>query len=51
MPADAQSISIKVQPDDVLILSSDGMSDNLWDEDVLDEVQKFMSHARGEFLV
>lgn len=40
-PSDAQRIVLKVQPEDILILSSDGMSDNLWDEDVLDEVEKF----------
>jgi len=41
LPVQARSISIPVQPDDILILSSDGMTDNLWDEDVLDEVTKF----------
>ncbi|EJD50662.1 protein serine/threonine phosphatase 2C [Auricularia subglabra TFB-10046 SS5] len=45
VPGDAQSISLKVETDDILILSSDGLSDNLWDEDVLDEVNKFTSQA------
>ncbi len=27
--------------DDILILASDGLSDNLWDEDILDEVVRF----------
>lgn len=27
-----------MQADDILILASDGLSDNLWDEDVLDEI-------------
>jgi hypothetical protein len=30
-----------VKADDILILASDGLSDNLWDEDVLDEVVRF----------
>lgn len=30
-----------MRADDILILASDGLSDNLWDEDVLDEVIKF----------
>ncbi|KAG6840100.1 hypothetical protein C0991_008976 [Blastosporella zonata] len=30
--------SVPVRADDILILASDGLSDNLWDEDVLDEV-------------
>jgi hypothetical protein len=35
-----------VQADDILILASDGLSDNLWDEDILDEVL----HFRRSFL-
>jgi len=34
----AMVITIPVKADDILILASDGLSDNLWDEDVLDEV-------------
>ena len=34
-------ITIPVHADDILILASDGLSDNLWDEDVLDEVLRF----------
>lgn len=29
-----------MQADDILILASDGMSDNCWEEDVLDEVRR-----------
>lgn len=29
-----------MKADDILILASDGMSDNLWEEDVLDEVRR-----------
>ncbi|KAG0151114.1 hypothetical protein CROQUDRAFT_651649 [Cronartium quercuum f. sp. fusiforme G11] len=35
---DAQRYNIKVQRDDIVILSSDGLSDNLFDEDILEEV-------------
>lgn len=34
----AQTFTIPIQQDDILILASDGLSDNLWDEEVLDEV-------------
>jgi hypothetical protein len=34
-------ISLPVRADDILVLSSDGLSDNLWDEEVLDEVVRF----------
>ena len=36
-----------MKKDDILILASDGLSDNLWDEEVLDEVVRF----RKGFLV
>jgi hypothetical protein len=40
-PTDAQIITIPVQADDILILATDGLSDNLWDDEVLDEVVRF----------
>jgi len=40
-PKDAQILELPVQADDILILASDGLSDNLWDEEVLDEVVRF----------
>lgn len=40
-PRDAQVFRVPVQADDILILATDGLSDNLWDEDVLDEVVRF----------
>ncbi|GJJ14377.1 hypothetical protein Clacol_008641 [Clathrus columnatus] len=44
-PSQARLITIPVQEDDIVILSSDGMTDNLWDEDVIDEVRKFLRDA------
>ncbi|KIK98394.1 hypothetical protein PAXRUDRAFT_134278 [Paxillus rubicundulus Ve08.2h10] len=40
-PRDAQILELPVQADDILILASDGLSDNLWDAEVLDEVVRF----------
>ncbi|KAG6333996.1 hypothetical protein ID866_5101 [Astraeus odoratus] len=40
-PRDAQILELPVQANDILILASDGLSDNLWDEQVLDEVVRF----------
>ena len=40
-PEAAQILTLPVKADDILILASDGLSDNLWDEDVLDEVVRF----------
>jgi len=38
---DGQRFNIKVQKDDIVILSSDGLVDNLFDEDILEEVLRF----------
>jgi hypothetical protein len=32
---------VPVQVGDIIILATDGLSDNLWDEDVLEEVTRF----------
>lgn len=40
-PHDAQVFTLPVVENDILILASDGLSDNLWDEDILDEVVRF----------
>jgi hypothetical protein len=40
-PSAAQVITLPVRADDILVLASDGLSDNLWDEDMLDEVVRF----------
>ncbi|CAE6344514.1 unnamed protein product [Rhizoctonia solani] len=39
--ADAQLITSRVVPGDIVILASDGLGDNLWDEEVLNEVERF----------
>lgn len=40
-PSEACVITLPVQADDILILATDGLSDNLWDEEILDEVVRF----------
>ncbi|KAI0739477.1 phosphatase 2C-like domain-containing protein [Daedaleopsis nitida] len=46
-PHDARIFTIPVQEDDILILASDGLSDNLWDTDILDEVVRFRRSFMG----
>ena len=46
-PHDARICTIPVQEDDILILASDGLSDNLWDGDILDEVVRFRRSFMG----
>ena len=41
LPVQPHTFTLPVRADDILILASDGLSDNLWDEDFLDEVLKF----------
>ncbi|KJA17277.1 hypothetical protein HYPSUDRAFT_46612 [Hypholoma sublateritium FD-334 SS-4] len=38
LPVRPHTFALPVRADDILILASDGLGDNLWDEDVLDEV-------------
>lgn len=40
-PTTAHSFSVPVSEGDLVILATDGLSDNLWDEDILDEVAKW----------
>ncbi|KAL4245057.1 Protein phosphatase [Abortiporus biennis] len=46
-PRDAKIFTIPVQKDDILVLASDGLSDNLWDEDILDEVVRMRKGFMG----
>ncbi|PPQ73035.1 hypothetical protein CVT24_001415 [Panaeolus cyanescens] len=41
LPTQPHTFSLPVRENDILILASDGLSDNLWDDDILDEVVKF----------
>lgn len=44
---DAIRIELPVQEGDVIVLASDGLGDNLWDEDVLEEAVKWGRDVRG----
>jgi len=44
---DAQLITERVVPGDIVILASDGLGDNLWDEEVLLEVERFVRPSGG----
>ncbi|KIY44739.1 hypothetical protein FISHEDRAFT_50948, partial [Fistulina hepatica ATCC 64428] len=44
----ARTYIVPIQADDILILASDGLSDNLWDEDILDEVVRFQRSFLGK---
>ena len=42
---DAQRFNIKVQKDDIVVLSSDGLVDNLFDDDILEEILRFVASS------
>ena len=44
-PADAQSFRVKVQEGDIVILASDGMFDNVFDDEVVDIVKRVLSEG------
>ena len=44
---DAFRIDLTVQEGDVIVVASDGMGDNLWDEDVLEEAKRWGEDVRG----
>ncbi|KAI7824236.1 phosphatase 2C-like domain-containing protein [Kickxella alabastrina] len=41
-PSDAQVFRLKIQKGDIIIVGSDGVFDNLFDEDILDEVNQHL---------
>ncbi|KAJ2598300.1 hypothetical protein GGF39_002710 [Coemansia sp. RSA 1721] len=51
LPSDAQVFRLKIQKGDVIIVGSDGVFDNLFDEDILEEVNQHLPpvmRAEGE---
>ncbi|KAI8592050.1 phosphatase 2C-like domain-containing protein [Geranomyces variabilis] len=45
-PSDAQTFAVKIQEDDIVILGSDGMFDNVFDEDIV-EIVRAVVNGRG----
>lgn len=43
-PADAQQFTVKIEEGDIVILGSDGLFDNLYDDEILEEVQLCLDH-------
>ncbi|CAG8499872.1 2029_t:CDS:2 [Diversispora eburnea] len=48
-PQKAKSYKIKIQKGDIVILGSDGLFDNVFEEDLLDELYKFICPKKGTF--
>ncbi|KAI8374830.1 phosphatase 2C-like domain-containing protein [Blakeslea trispora] len=40
LPSDAQQFTVKIEEGDMIILGSDGLFDNLYDDEILEEIQK-----------
>ena len=45
-PKDAQEYTLKVQRGDIIVMGSDGLFDNVFDEDILDIVNSFGSKKK-----
>lgn len=43
---DGQFFNVKIQKDDLIIISSDGLVDNLFDEDILEEIERQASSSQ-----
>ncbi|CAG8607886.1 3422_t:CDS:2, partial [Dentiscutata heterogama] len=46
-PKDSQTFTVKIQCGDIVVMGSDGIFDNLFDEDILDEIIPFSCPKRG----
>ncbi|CAG8466869.1 16064_t:CDS:2, partial [Racocetra fulgida] len=46
-PKDSQEFTVKVQKRDVVVIGSDGIFDNLYEDDILEEITKF-THSQGD---
>ncbi|KAG9293926.1 hypothetical protein G9A89_019264 [Geosiphon pyriformis] len=46
LPTDAQTFTVKIKCGDVVIMGSDGVFDNLFDEDIVEEVRQFTNAAQ-----
>ncbi|CAG8500535.1 36298_t:CDS:2 [Racocetra persica] len=49
-PKDSQEFTVKVQKRDVVVIGSDGIFDNLYEEDILEEITKFTHSQQGDDL-
>ncbi|SAM01089.1 hypothetical protein [Absidia glauca] len=49
-PLDAQQFTIKVEEGDILILASDGLFDNLYDDEILEEIQSCIEQEQSKQL-
>ncbi|KAI8089595.1 phosphatase 2C-like domain-containing protein [Halteromyces radiatus] len=47
-PMDAQQFTIKVEEGDILILASDGLFDNLYDDEIMEEVQNCIEQGNEQ---
>ncbi|KAI9320762.1 phosphatase 2C-like domain-containing protein [Dichotomocladium elegans] len=45
-PADAQQFSVKIEEGDIIVLASDGLYDNLYDDEILEEIEACMRASR-----
>ncbi|CAO3669239.1 unnamed protein product [Rhizopus stolonifer] len=47
-PNDAQQFTVKVEEDDIVVLGSDGLFDNLFDDEILEEIKNSTEHPDSD---
>ncbi|KAI8989980.1 phosphatase 2C-like domain-containing protein [Pilobolus umbonatus] len=47
-PSDAQQFTVKIEEGDIIIMGSDGLFDNLYDDEILEEVQNCLDHQEED---
>ncbi|KAL1936149.1 hypothetical protein VTP01DRAFT_283 [Rhizomucor pusillus] len=45
-PGDAQQFTVKIEEGDIVVLATDGLFDNLYDDEILEEVQQCLQNNR-----
>ncbi|EIE90619.1 hypothetical protein RO3G_15330 [Rhizopus delemar RA 99-880] len=50
-PSDAQQFTVKIEEDDIIVLGSDGLFDNLFDDEILEEIKASIEHTDSDHLI
>ncbi|KAG0737456.1 hypothetical protein G6F57_010716 [Rhizopus arrhizus] len=50
-PSDAQQFTVKIEEDDIIVLGSDGLFDNLFDDEILEEIKASIEQIDSDHLI
>lgn len=46
-----QQFTVKIEEDDIIVLGSDGLFDNLFDDEILEEIKASIEHTDSDHLI